>query len=26
MSDMKDQSLQFYLDKLASKDATPGGG
>lgn len=26
MSDMKDQSLQFYLDKLASKEATPGGG
>jgi len=26
MLDMKDQSLQFYLDKLASKDATPGGG
>lgn len=26
MSDMKDQSLQNYLDKLASRDATPGGG
>lgn len=26
MTDMKDQSLQFYLDALASRDATPGGG
>jgi formiminotetrahydrofolate cyclodeaminase len=26
MSEMKDQSVQFYLDELASKQATPGGG
>ena len=26
MSEIKDQSLQFFLDELASKSATPGGG
>ena len=26
MNTIKDQSLQFYLDELASKSATPGGG
>ena len=26
MIEMKDQSLQCYLDALASRDATPGGG
>ncbi len=26
MSEIKDQSIQFFLDELASKSATPGGG
>ncbi|MDD5462772.1 MAG: cyclodeaminase/cyclohydrolase family protein [Methylococcales bacterium] len=26
MSEIKDQSIQIFLDKLASKSATPGGG
>jgi len=26
MSEIKDQSIQFFLDELASKAATPGGG
>jgi formiminotetrahydrofolate cyclodeaminase len=26
MSDIKDQSIQIFLDELASKSATPGGG
>jgi formiminotetrahydrofolate cyclodeaminase len=26
MQEIKDQSIQFYLDQLASKQATPGGG
>jgi len=26
MNEIKDQSIQFFLDELASKSATPGGG